>query len=114
MIAIRTKPSFTLITLLVPGPDRKRTLSPYHYRLNYRNSDPDEVGCVATWEVLGGREEYQISLELTEEKELLWHCDCADAVYRGDSQKDYQCKHIHGLKSAFEVIATPHLQPVAA
>jgi hypothetical protein len=40
----------------LPGPTRKRTPSPYCFRLVYRNADPDAVGCALQWDVLGGRE----------------------------------------------------------
>jgi hypothetical protein len=51
---------------------------------------------VATWQVVGGREEYQISLERTDEGDLRWHCTCADAVYRAE-QAGRVCKHVRGL-----------------
>jgi hypothetical protein len=97
---------FTLITMLLPGPDRKRTLSPYHFRVTYRNPEPSEVGCVVTWEVLGGREEYQISLERTEGHDLIWHCTCPDAVYHTDYRNAHRCKHVQGLVNVFETIGT--------
>jgi len=106
-VATLTKPSFTLITMLLPGPDRKRTPAPYHFRVTYRNPDPREVACVATWEVLGGREEYQISLERTKDRELLWHCTCPDAIYHEDYQNAHRCKHARGLMELYETIGLP-------
>jgi hypothetical protein len=115
MITTQSKPGFTLVTLILPGPDRKRSPSPYHFQIVYRNPDPEGAGCVATWEVRGGREEYQISLERTEEKGLHWHCCCPDAVYREDSRPNYQCKHVRGLVQGVETINIPVYQkPMAA
>ena len=65
MTTTSPKPSFALITMLLPGPSRKREPAPYHFRVTYRNPDATEPGCVMTWEVLGGREGYQIALERT-------------------------------------------------
>jgi len=101
------KSSFALITLILPGPDRKRTPAPYHYRMTYRNPEPGEPGCVITWEVLGGREEYQISLERTDGGDLLWHCTCPDAVYHGEYRNAHRCKHVQGLMDVFEPLGTP-------
>src|SRR5262249_17851017 len=102
------KSSFALITLILPGPDRKRTPAPYHYRMTYRNPEPGEPGCVITWEVLGGREEYQISLERTDGGELIWHCTCPDAVYHGSYPHPPPCKPVHGLRG---VVAPPRSAP---
>lgn len=111
----RTDSSLMLITMFLPGPSRKRAPAPYHYQVSYRNRNPEEPGCVATWEVLGGREQYQISLELTEDGELRWHCTCPDAVYRGELTKDHRCKHVHGLLDVCETISPLAGQkPVAA
>lgn len=101
------KPSLAVITLFLPGPDRRRTFSPYHFRVTYRNPELGEPGCVMTWEVTGGREPYQISLERTGGGEHLWHCSCADAVYRGEIQPEHVCKHVRGLLDTFPVIGTP-------
>src|SRR5262245_28190006 len=105
----RTQPKtpFSLITLVLPGPDRKRTFMPYHYRMTFRTPTPGEPGCVATWDLYGGREDYQISLERTEGGELLWHCTCPDAVYRADDANPHYCKHVRGLIDVFETIGTP-------
>ena len=107
MTAAQIKSSFALITLMLPGPDRKKTPAPYHFRVTYRNPEPGEEGCVATWEVLGGREEYQISLERATAGELIWHCTCADAVYHADYRNAHHCKHVQGLMNVFETIGTP-------
>jgi hypothetical protein len=104
-----------LLSLLIPGPSRKRTPSTYHFRNTFRNPELASEGCVATWKVMGGREEYQISLERTERAELRWHCCCADAVFREDSHKGHRCKHIRGLVQALDAIAPPKTsQSVAA
>ena len=76
----------------IPGPDRKRTISPYLYRVTYCNDDGEEPGCALAWEVTGGRISYQIALERVEDGHLRWYCTCADAVYRGRI-----CKHVRGL-----------------
>ena len=109
MTNLQNKPAFALITLVLPGPDRKRQPVPYHYRITFRTPAPTEPGCVATWEVYGGREDYQISLERSPGGELLWHCTCADAVYRADdtNPNPHYCKHIRGLRELFELVAPP-------
>ena len=84
----------------LPGPTRKRTQSPYAFRLTYRNADPRGRGCALVWEVEGGRMIYQIALEREEGGGLRWHCTCADAVYRGEDFPDYQCKHVRALRTA--------------
>jgi hypothetical protein len=84
-----------LFTLL-PGPDRKRVARPYGYRLSYRNSDAEGVGCVMLWEVSGGRLHYQIALERDETGGLRLHCSCADAIFRCESEGRV-CKHVRGL-----------------
>jgi hypothetical protein len=80
----------------LPGPSRKRTPSPYCYRLTYRNAAPAEEGCALLWEVYGGRDIYQITLERQRSGKLRWHCTCADAVYRGEDAP-HTCKHVRGL-----------------
>ena len=82
----------------LPGPTRKRTLSPYCFRLAYRSPDPQALGCALVWEVHGGRLAYQIALEREPAGGLRWHCTCADAVYGGEDFADYQCKHIRALR----------------
>ena len=96
-----------MITLVLPGPDRKRSLAPYLYRMTFRTATPGEPGCAATWEIYGGRENYQISLERTGGGELLWHCTCPDAVYRADEANPHYCKHVRGLIDLFEIVGMP-------
>lgn len=79
----------------LPGPNRKRKPSPYCYRLTHRSGSPREPGCVLLWDVMGGREIYQVAMERLSGGKLQWHCTCADAVYRGSTQ--HVCKHIRGL-----------------
>ena len=83
----------------LPGPTRKRTRSPYCFRLTYRNGNPREPGCALVWEVQGGRLTYQIAVERETNGSLRWHCTCADAVYRGEDFPDYQCKHVRALQT---------------
>src|SRR5262245_58316660 len=80
----------------LPGPTRKRLPSPYCYHLTYR-ADAEAVGCVLLWDVLGGREVYQVALERLPSGELCWHCTCPDAIYRGD-RVPHTCKHVRGLQ----------------
>jgi hypothetical protein len=81
---------------VLPGPDRKRSRSLYHYRLAYRSEHADQPGCVALWEVVGGRTAYQVALERGHAGRHFWHCTCADAVYRAEEQGRV-CKHVQGL-----------------
>jgi hypothetical protein len=82
----------------LPGPTRKRTASPYCYRLTYQNPEPEAVGCSLVWDVMGGRDIYQVALERLVSGELRWHCTCADAVYRGETRA-HVCKHVRGLQA---------------
>ncbi len=107
MTTTEARAAFALITVMLPGPTRKRTPTPYHFRVTFRSPVPGEEGCVATWEVLGGREEYQISLERTATNELLWHCTCPDAIYHGEYRNAHHCKHVQGLRGVFETVGTP-------
>ena len=81
---------------VLPGPDRRRSQSLYHYRAVYRSARPGDAGCVAAWEVVGGRMAYQVALERDEAGRHHWHCTCADAVYRAEEQGRV-CKHVEGL-----------------
>ncbi len=101
MTTTTPKPSFALITLILPGPDRKRQPSPYHFRVTYRNPEPTGPGCLMTWDVLGGREPYQVALERTADDRTEWHCTCADAVYHGENKHAHRCKHVQGLRELF-------------
>jgi hypothetical protein len=109
MTTITPKSSFALITLILPGPDRKRKPSPYHYRVTYRNPEQAEPGCLMTCDVLGGREPYQIALERTPAGDTAWHCTCPDAVYHGENNHAHRCKHVQGLTELF-----PAVRPSAA
>ena len=82
----------------LPGPTRKRLPSPYCYRLVYRNPDPAGEGCALLWDVMGGRDIYQVALERDGKGRLRWHCTCADAVYRGENAP-HVCKHVRGLQA---------------
>jgi len=103
----RPQPVLGLLTLILPGPDRRRTHSLYQYRITYRNPDPDETGCVMTWDVTGGRLPYQVAAERTADGGLRWHCSCADAVYRGEDNPDHCCKHVKGLLETIPTTGTP-------
>jgi hypothetical protein len=107
-MSTRTKPSRQGVSpdvffAALPGPTRKRLPSPYCYRLTYRNPDATAPGCVLSWDVLGGREVYQIVLERQPSGRLRWHCSCADAVYRGENQP-HRCKHVRGLASSNDAV----------
>jgi len=104
MTTTQPKPALAVITLLLPGPDRKRTYSPYHFRVTYRNPDAAEPGCLMTWEVTGGRDPYQLALEKTAAG-YRWHCTCADAVYRGEDDPQHVCKHVRGLLDTLPVMS---------
>ena len=86
-----------LLVRPLPGPDRKRTPSAYLFRVVYRAPDAAGPGCVMAWEVAGGRQPYQIALERLVNGRLVWHCSCADAVYRGEDDPKHRCKHVRGL-----------------
>src|SRR5687767_3255827 len=81
---------------ILPGPDRKRVHSLYHYRVVHRDPRPGAAGCVVAWEVVGGRTAYQVALERDDAGRHHWHCTCADAVYRAEDQGRV-CKHVQGL-----------------
>ncbi len=81
----------------IPGPDRKRELAVYRYRITYRNPQSDQPGCMMTLEVMGGRSPYQVALERRTDGHVDWHCTCADAVYRGEMSPNHICKHVKGL-----------------
>jgi hypothetical protein len=82
---------------VLPGPTRKRTPSPYCYRLTHQTGQPG-AGCVLLWDVMGGRDIYQVSLERQEGGGLRWHCTCPDAVYRGEACP-HVCKHVRGVQA---------------
>jgi hypothetical protein len=96
-----------LVTMLLPGADRKRTISLYQYRVTFRTNNGHEPGCVMTWEVSGGRLPYQIAAERLADGSLKYHCTCADAVYRGEGDPHHQCKHVHGLLDTMPPVINP-------
>lgn len=87
-----------MLTVL-PGPDRKRQPHIYSIHRRYQAENPKAIGCVASWAVLGGREEYQVDLERDEAGNCHWHCTCADAVYRGETQPGHVCKHVRAIRA---------------
>ncbi|MCI0705803.1 MAG: hypothetical protein L0241_32480, partial [Planctomycetia bacterium] len=103
----QTRPTVAIVTVVLPGSDRKRTPAPYHFRVTYRNPEPIEPGCVMTWAITGGREEYQVSAERTESGNVRWHCTCPDAIYRDDPEHTHRCKHVQGLLALLESAGTP-------
>jgi hypothetical protein len=90
------RPHEILYTTL-PGPMRKRQPVPYCYRLAYQNPHPTVPGCALLWEVYGGRTVYQVALERETDGRLIWHCTCADHVYRHEDDPHHVCKHVRGL-----------------
>ncbi len=103
----KPRAAFAIVTVVLPGPDKKRAPAPYMFRVTYRNPNPSEPGCVMTWNVTGGREEYQIAAERANDGHLNWHCTCPDAVYNGENRRAYRCKHIHGLQALMETTGNP-------
>jgi hypothetical protein len=89
-----------LVSLVVPGPDRKRQPAPYSYRIAYRNPDAAVGECVMVWDVYGGRMPYQVAAE-RDRTGIRYHCTCADAVYRGDVDPRHVCKHVAALLDTF-------------
>jgi len=110
MKLVRThQPRKPLLTIL-PGATRKRLPSIYQYRQTYRRADGDTGTCLAVWDVLGGREIYQIAVEEGVAGQHEWHCTCADATYRSRFAY-YRCKHVEGLMDVVEAATVPALQP---
>ena len=97
--------SFAIVSVVLPGPDRKRLPAPYQFHVTYRNPEPSEPGCVATWRVSGGREEYQVAAERADDGHVEWHCTCPDAIYHGSHRHYYCCKHVHGLQALLKAAA---------
>jgi hypothetical protein len=91
------------LTVLLPGPDRKRSAAVYRYRVTYRAAEPQTAGCLMTWEVCGGRMAYQIAVERQEGGRVRLHCTCADAVFRGELTGQ-PCKHVRGLVSVARLL----------
>jgi len=88
----------SVLISVLPGPDRKRSETLYHYQLVYRQPDTAGEGCVALWHVAGGRTAYQVALERDWRGGLSWHCTCADHVYRSEQNDRHVCKHIQGVQ----------------
>jgi hypothetical protein len=101
-----------ILSARLPGPDRKRSETPYCYRLIHRDLETAGPLCVFLWEVSGGRQEYQIALERDEAGNLRLHCTCADAVYRSEPEGKF-CKHIRGLLTFGQAEAQPDAGPPA-
>ena len=97
------QPGYGTILARLPGKDRKRQPALYEYRVTYRSPD-QQVGCLMTWEVTGGRDSYQIALEKTDSGDHTWHCTCADAIFRGDNDPTHRCKHVRGLADGVPTI----------
>jgi len=96
----RTYTTLGLLSVIVPGPDRKRLPAPYAYRIAYRNAEAGDGECAMVWEVYGGRLPYQIAAERTTDG-VVYHCSCADAVYRGEDNPGHVCKHVQALLDTF-------------
>jgi hypothetical protein len=111
--AVNLSPTPALYLAVLPGPDRKRTVSLYHYRVVYRNPHPDAPGCVSAWDVRGGRMAYQVALERDDAGRHHWHCTCADAVYRAADQGRV-CKHVQGLLAFGPPLPAPEFPRRAA
>ena len=92
------KPAGEVFFSRLPGPSRQRTPSPYCYRMTYRNEDAHDHGCVFLWDVMGGRDIYQVALEREGDGGFRWHCTCADAAYRGE-KRPHACKHVKGIRA---------------
>src|SRR5262245_5430129 len=90
--------SRAVLVAMLPGPDRKRREALYQYRLVYRQPQFEVEGCLLLWQVVGGRQSYQVALERDDRGQLLWHCTCADQIYRGETIANHACKHIRALR----------------
>jgi hypothetical protein len=106
----KAPPAVPGLFALLPGPDRKRSTTPYLYRLTYRNSESLPASCLMTWEVRGGRLSYQIAIERDAAGKLRVHCTCADAVFRAEGEGRY-CKHVRGF---LEMVRGLPAEPEAA
>ena len=100
------RPIRSAIAVTLPGPSRKQDPVEYRFRVTYRGDAIHEPGCLMTWEVQGGRSEYQLALERTEEGETRWHCTCADFEFRGEHPQ-YRCKHVGGLVDVLDTVRIP-------
>lgn len=103
-----TRPrSSGVLAISIPGPTRKREDTEYRFRVTYRGTTIQDPGCLMTWEVTGGRADYQLALERTESGDTRWHCTCADFEYRGDDHPRYRCKHVSGLVELLDDVRIP-------
>jgi hypothetical protein len=91
-------PTADILFADLPGPSRKRTPTRYSFRLTHRSRAPDAEGCALLWEVYGGRLTYQIAVERKAGGGLVWHCTCADHVYRHEDLPGFECKHVRALR----------------
>lgn len=97
----------------LPGPTRQRSESVYEYRLVFCSQDLGRAGCHALWEVSGGREMYQIALEYDDRGQFIWHCTCADAIYRA-AEQGRVCKHVQGLLATDSRLPRPQFRKRSA
>jgi hypothetical protein len=102
--------SQTVLVAMIPGPSRKRENSIYSYRMVFRNPEPETDGCLALWHVSGGRMTYQVAIERDMQGQILWHCTCADHVFRHELSADHCCKHVGALRN----FMPPMPEPTAA
>jgi hypothetical protein len=96
----------SVVFATLPGPTRKREPSPYCYRLTYQNPEQQGAGCALMWDVMGGRDIYQVALERQADGQVRWHCTCADAIYRGEVGP-HTCKHVRALQALGREPAAP-------
>ncbi len=96
-----------VVTTTLPGPNRQRRPTRYEYRVRYRNPDLHRPSCLMIWDVLGGRDNYQIAAERTIDNRIAWHCTCPDAIFRGSRHPTHFCKHVHGLFTLLNIDSGP-------
>lgn len=83
-----------LALLFAPVPGSSKRAEPvYEFRLVYQGSGH----CLQVWQVTGGKDFYQASLEQDIEGHFRWHCSCADSAYRGERIAGHVCKHVRTL-----------------
>jgi hypothetical protein len=99
MIELEQSGPLCEMKLSLPGPDRLRTPKDYYFRLRYRSPCEHAVGCVMTWDIVGGRMPYQIAVERRMDDRLKLHCTCADSVFRRE-EEGRLCKHAQGFLEA--------------
>jgi predicted nucleic acid-binding Zn finger protein len=71
----------------------------YTFRRVFSAEPGVREGCLGVWEVLGGKENYQIAIEAVAGGWQQWHCTCPDAVYRS-GPIGRACKHVVALRKA--------------